>query len=248
MKMAETLYSVFDATEDSHWWFVARRRIVCSLLTPLLPPSRPRILDVGCGMGSTLKALEDLGEAVGADISEEALAACRRRGCRDVRLIGEQGLPFAEGEFDAVLSLDVLEHIEDDRGALAEYLRVTKPGGILLLTVPAYRWLWSAHDDINHHRRRYLRRPLADLLLGAGWKIERLSYFCSYLFPLVASVRIMTRTLSRVFRFRERGMEFKIPGAAVNRACAAIFAAEAAWLRRRDFPFGSSLLAVCRRE
>ncbi len=243
MQMDETLYSVFDATEDTHWWFVARRAIVLALLRPLLPPLRPRILDVGCGTGSTLKELQEMGEASGADISEEAVAFCRRRGCRDVRRVPEAGLPFAEGEFDAVLSLDVLEHIADDRAALREYLRVARPGGVLLVTVPAYAWLWSVHDDLNRHRRRYLRAPLRSLLFSAGWEVERLSYFCTFLFPPVAAVRLAFRLLRR----ERPGLEFKIPGQLVNRACRAVFSSEASWLRRADFPFGSSLLAVCRK-
>jgi SAM-dependent methyltransferase len=248
MKMDETLYSLFDATEDTHWWFVARRAIVLALLRPLLPPGSPRILDIGCGTGSTLKELEGIGDAVGADISEEAIACCRRRGCRDIRLVQENGLPFAAGEFDAVLSLDVLEHIDDHRAALAEYRRVTKPGGVLLLTVPAYRWLWSVHDDINRHRRRYRRRPLADLLGSVDWKIERLTHFCTYLFPLTAVIRISLKAAARSLHRPEKGVELKIPGQIINRACQSIFAAEAAWLKRWNLPFGSSLMAVCRRQ
>jgi SAM-dependent methyltransferase len=244
MKMDETLYSLFDATEETHWWFVARRKIVLEMLRSILPPGAPRILDVGCGTGSTLKELEKMGEAVGADISEEAIAYCRRRGCGDVRLVAEDELSFRDGEFDAVLSLDVLEHIENEGAALAEYRRVLKPGGVLLLTAPAYAWLWSAHDDVNHHRRRYTRGSLEQLLAQSGWGIERLSYFCTLLFPLVAAIRMGFK----LFHRSGRGLEFKIPGPHVNRVCQTIFASEAAWLTRRDFPFGSSLMVVCRRQ
>jgi len=248
MKMDEALYSVFDATEDTHWWFVGRRAVVLSLLRPLLPPGSPRILDVGCGTGSTLKELERLGDAVGADISEEALAFCRRRGCRDVRKVEEEALPFREAEFDAVLSLDVLEHIENEGRALAEYRRALKPGGILLLTVPAYRWLWSAHDDINRHRRRYTRGPLRALLRSSGFEPERATYFCTFLFPPVALIRMAVRFLAKALHHEEHGLEFKIPGQFINRACQAVFASEAFWLQRADFPFGSSLLAICRKR
>jgi len=249
MKMDETLYSVFDASEDTHWWFLARRRIVLTMAESFLPVGgRPRILDVGCGTGSTLKELEKLGPAVGADISPDAIAYCRHRGCRDVRLVKESELPFAEGEFDFVLSLDVLEHIEDDEKAVREYRRVLKEGGMLLITVPAYRWLWSTHDDINRHKRRYTRRSFKNLLNGAGCPPRRLTYFCTYLFLPVAVVRFALKGLSEYFHWQKKGLDFKIPGRAVNRVCEAVFASEARWLVKRDFPFGSSLMAVCLKE
>ncbi|MFH1038894.1 MAG: class I SAM-dependent methyltransferase [PVC group bacterium] len=241
---AEPLHVYFDRTEDSHWWFVGRRKIVFELARRLRLPPAALILDIGCGTGATLKRLEILGGATGVDISPEAVRCSRKRGCRDVRLMEGDRLPFPDSSFDLVIALDVIEHIDDDLGALIEYRRVLKPGGRILLTVPAYRWLWSHHDDLNRHRRRYRIRPLRRLLQEAGFVARRSAYFCTLLFLPVALVRLLSRALERILGFRREGFEFTIPPDFVNRLLGLVFSAERLWLRRWRFPFGSSILAV----
>ncbi len=246
--MKSKLYSVFNSTEEIHWWFMGRRRIILSLIAGLLSPRNGyRILDVGCGTGATLKKLEEYGEAIGIDISEEAVRFSRQRGCRDVRLTGGDEIPFPDQSFDCVVALDVIEHIDDDGKALRDYRRVLKSGSRLVLTVPAYRWLWSCHDDDNQHRRRYTRRLLKEKLRSSGLIIERLSYFSTFLFPLIASVRLAVKILDRSFHIRKKGLDFRIPARPGNRFLYRVFSAEAFWLRWGNLPFGSSLLAVCRK-
>ncbi len=241
----ETIHTYFDRTEDSHWWFIGRRRIVLGFCRRLLPLPPVLILDIGCGTGATLKRLESLGNATGVDISAEAVRCSRKRGCRDVRLMEEEDrLPFPDSSFDLLVALDVIEHIDDDLGALTEYRRVLKPGGRLLLTVPAYRWLWSHHDDLNRHRRRYRIGPVRRLLGEAGFAVRRSTYFCSLLFLPVALVRLISRGLEKLLGFRREGFEFTIPPDFVNRLLGLVFSSEALWLRRAKFPFGSSILAV----
>ena len=205
------------------------------------------ILDIGSGAGGTLRELETYGPAVGVDISPRAVDCCRRRGCRRLVRVGEGSLPFAAASFDLLIALDVIEHIGDDRAALKDYRRLLRPGGRLLLTVPAYRWLWSWHDQVNHHRRRYTRRSLGKVLAEAGLVEERLTYYCFLLFLPVALVRVLEKTLARLIGYRREELAFRIPPLPVNRLLTRLFAAERHWLRRRGFPFGSSLLALARR-
>jgi len=244
----EPLYSIFNLSEERHWWFRGRRRIILDLVEKYISPNF-RVLDVGCGAGETLRRLEGMGDPVGVDISEEAVRYCRRRGCGKVSRVDGIELPFQKGEFDLVLSLDVLEHIADEKRALAEYRRVIKPGGRLILTVPAYRWLWSGHDNDNQHLRRYGRRQLEERLVTAGLKVERVTFYCTRLFPLIAAVRLIGNVIDRILPSRKVGRDFKIPGVFCNRLLEKIFAGESVPLSAgRDFPFGSSLLAVCRNE
>jgi SAM-dependent methyltransferase len=247
--MEDNLYRIFDCNEERHWWFLGRREIVLSLVDSFARSrGRPAILDIGCGAGGTLRELEDRGFAVGVDISHRAIDFCRRRGCRRLVRGGDGDLPFASASFDLVIALDLIEHIDDDRAALAEYRRLLKTGGMLLLTVPAYRWLWSWHDTVNRHRRRYTFGSLRKVITAAGLIPGRISYFCFFLFPLVALFRILEKILARAIGYRREDLAFRVPPGPVNRLLAAIFASERRRLARSGFPFGSSLLALARRE
>ncbi|MEA1926925.1 MAG: class I SAM-dependent methyltransferase [Candidatus Auribacterota bacterium] len=246
--MKQKLYSIFNYSEENHWWFLARRRILLGLLKRSLPVGpRPRILDVGCGTGETLKQLEKLGNPTGVDISPAAIQFCRERGCDDLHLVDGIILPSKNEEFDIVLSLDVIEHLEDDAAALREYRRVIKPGGVLFITVPAYRWLWSGHDDDNLHLRRYTKKELTSRLLETGFRIERSTYFCTYLFGLIAAVRMVGNMRAGLFGRRKEGADFKIPGRVLNKILMKIFFSEFGWLKHHNLPFGSSLLVICKK-
>lgn len=248
--MQDQLYSIFNVSEDKHWWFRGRRRIILDLVKIYLPPrSDCLILDVGCGAGETLSQLGSLGKPFGVDISEEAVVYARRRGCSKVSQVDGIELPYHDEKFDLVLSLDVLEHIEDEKRSLSEYQRVLKTGGRLFLTVPAYRWLWSGHDDDNLHLRRYGRQRLIERLRSAELEVERLTYFCSYLFPLIAAVRLTENLSDRVFKSHKVGRDFRLPTPPLNNILERIFARESVRISSgRNFPFGSSLLAVCQKK
>ncbi len=249
MRMEEQLYSLFDATTETHWWFVGRRKIILSFVKRLVAGRpRPRIIDIGCGAGATLKRLEEMGMAIGVDISPRSIAFCRERGCRNLCLVGEERLPFGSARVDLIVSLDVLEHLDEDFEHLREYLRILQRDGRLILTVPALPWLWSGHDRANRHRRRYTRAGLRALLENEGWRIERLSYFCGFLFPLIMTLRLISKAVRKMIKSYNADWNFKIPGWGLNRILSRIFGAEARWILRRDLPIGSSLLAVCRRS
>lgn len=175
--------------EDSHWWFVARRNLVCTALQRFCRRKPKHILDVGCGTGGTLDRLKHIGQPVGVDLEPIALELSRERGHTHLLLASATSLPFADGSFDAVVALDVLEHIPDDAAAAREIARILAPDGTLVVTVPAYQSLWSGHDVALMHQRRYRAEQMKALLEGAGLTVEKLSYTVSALFPLVWLVR-----------------------------------------------------------
>ena len=180
--------------EDRYWWFVARRHLITSLLgSHYERTGRLRILDIGCGTGAMLDDLKPFGEVIGADFSPEALQFCVTRGASaglaraDVRR-----LPFADESFDVVTAMDIIEHIDDDKAASSEIFRVLKPGGRLLVTVPAFPSLWSEHDEALHHFRRYTAPRLKDLFQRVGLRVDKLSYTVTTLFPLIWVYRQIT--------------------------------------------------------
>lgn len=249
--MRDVMYRVHAELQDAHWWFRARGEIVLALLGDALRERaarangsgarRPRIVDLGCGAGGMIGRLAALGEAVGMDASPAAVEYAREVGV-DIHLGALPApVPFADGSFDAATLLDVLEHIDDDRAALAAIRGLLRPGGILVVTVPAFPFLWSQHDELNEHRRRYVRAELREKLESAGFDVLRLSYFNTFLFPPIAAVRLAGRLGGR----RDEPMEGRVPKP-VNALLRELFASERWLLRSGSLPFGVSLIAVAR--
>ncbi|HEV2477215.1 MAG TPA: class I SAM-dependent methyltransferase [Candidatus Dormibacteraeota bacterium] len=234
--------------EDIHWWFVARRRIFLSLLDEYLKggsASPPRILDVGCGTGTMLTYLARYGTAEGIDMDEDAIQYCHERGLTRVSQAGAERLPFADGTFGLVTALDVIEHIDDDRAALREVLRVLSPGGSFLVAVPAYRFLWGRQDDINLHKRRYVARELRERLTTTGFEVVRLSYINAVLFPAIAAVRLVRHLIPKPERVQS---DFSFPAPRpLNFLLGHVFGAERFMVRQFDLPFGVSIMALARK-
>ena len=189
--------------EERQWWYSGQRSIALALLASAgaarsAGAPAPRLLDAGCGTGYNLVALGRLARATGVDLSPEAIAFCRARGVAALRGSVLQ-LPFADASFDVVTSFDVLYHawVSDDRAAVAEAARVLRPGGVLLVRVPALRALWGAHDVEVQSRHRYTRPELVALLEGCGLRVQRASYCNSILFPLLFARRTLDRALGR---------------------------------------------------
>jgi SAM-dependent methyltransferase len=228
------------ATDDRHWWYRGRRRVLCATLDGLAPASPCRILDAGCGSGRTLDELARYGEACGVDVSPAAVDATRSRGHQ--AYVGDVGdLPFADAVFDLVTCLDVVEHTRDDRRTLGELRRVTRPGGVLLLTVPAHPTLWSAHDEANLHYRRYTRGSLIDVAIETDWQVADNTYFNAALLAPAAVVRLARRHAP------SGRSELSLTPPALDRVLEWPSRAEAALLRCGGrVPFGLSLLAVLR--
>ncbi len=179
--------------EDTYWWFVARRRLVRSLIGKYAGTSPLKILDAGAGTGALMCSLADLGEVWGCDISPDALAFCQQRGLEDLVECSVERLDFPDNAFDVLTGCDVIEHVEDDNQALREFHRVLRPGGIAVLTVPALQWLWSPHDEVLGHLRRYHRKPLRRKLQAAGFEELKLTYVTSFLLPLMVVHRMWIR-------------------------------------------------------
>ncbi len=250
--MKREYYREYRQVEDVHWWFVGRRRILLQVLDRYLGSNgshERRILDVGCGTGTMLTYLAAFGRTEGVDIDEEAIGYCRERGLQNVRLGEAANLPFADGTFDLVTALDVIEHLEDDVAALREVGRVLRPGGYLLVTVPAHMFLWGDQDEVNMHRRRYAAAELRQRLTAGGFGVLRLSYMNALLFPPIALIRFVRRMEHRLRPTIPHRSDFRYPAPRpVNFVLGHVFGVEGSILRRVDIPFGVSIVALARKE
>jgi trans-aconitate methyltransferase len=239
------LLTQFADIQWTHWWFRGRRAVVDDVLAQRLPGAQPRrILEVGCGTGAMVPVLSRYGTVTGMDSSEEATAECKKLFPEHTFLTGAVPDDLPRETFDVVAAFDVLEHIADDVGALRRISDLLGPGGLLVVTVPAYGWLWSAHDDLSHHVRRYRRRELRAALEAAGYEVERATYFNTVLFPVAAGVRLTHRHVTH----RRDTNDFALPPRRVNQLLSRLFAAERRPLRHVDLPFGVSVLALARRR
>ena len=220
--------------EDKHWWFQGRQAILESICKRYINPPA-RILDIGCGIGNILKALSSLGDCYGMDHDRTMIDYARKRGLN----ISWGSLPIhfhAFNLFDVILLFDVLEHCDEEALALKNIKFHLKSDGLFILTVPAYQWLWSSHDVVNEHKRRYTRGSLIRLLKKNGFKIWESTYFNTLLFPLVI--------LGKFF-FRHKDGHIEIPHLVINSMLKKIFKLEAKILKYLSFPFGGSILIVC---
>src|SRR5437868_366290 len=191
--MDERLMKVMLEVDEHHWWYRGRRRIIRAELDRLPLPRPAVVLDAGCGSGRTLEELVDYGEVHGIELDPEAAGVARGRGHGEVQIGRLEALPWPDQIFDLITCLDVIEHTPDDRLTLRELRRVCKPGGWLLVTVPAYQALWSPHDEANHHHRRYVRPMLRAAAVEAGWEVSRMSSFNTLLLAPAATVRVLQR-------------------------------------------------------
>jgi len=251
-------YEKMFEVEASYWWFVARRQLIEELVgglsepdsSPEMPPtgattSHFRILDAGCGTGGNLEILAKHGEAIGVDASPDALKFSSKRSVGPLLNGNIERLGFHAESFDLITALDVLEHVEDDRAAIRELYRITKPGGRLVMTVPAYQFLWSEHDEALHHYRRYTRRQLRGKLTEAGFEIEKMSYFMTLFFLPIFVFRLGQRLLKK--RQGQAQVSYIILPKWLNQLLVKILNIERWLLRWIRLPFGVSLLCVARK-
>jgi SAM-dependent methyltransferase len=246
----KSVYERFLALDERHFWRRGKRELVLEWLRGATGEShRPlRLLDVGGATSLVTREMAVLGDVtvVEPEASCVALLAQEPR----VRAVqgGLPGLPVS-GPFDVITLLDVLEHLDDDLGGLRELRSLLRPGGLLLLTVPAYRWLWSEHDVVLHHRRRYTRTQLIEVLRAAELEVLRSSYYTSLLLPLMAAQRLKGRLATRAARATDRHPEYdvKVPAAPLNATLSAVMRVERSLLARLDLPAGGAIVALCRR-
>jgi SAM-dependent methyltransferase len=235
-------YARMFAAEDGQWWYAGMRAISLSLLGPSPDGARPRLLDCGCGTGAIVAHLGGRGRAVGVDLSPEALRLARTRGAAVARA-ELLALPFADASFDVVTSFDVIYHrwVADDAAAVREMARVLRPGGALLLRVPALKLLWGAHDEAVHSRHRYTRGEIHALLGGAGLEVRRATYANTLLFPLLLARRTLDRLTGR------RGSDVGFLPAPLEAAFGAALRLEARLVKHVSLPIGASVFALARK-
>ena len=237
------------AVETSHWWFAGKRMLFKRLLRDRLARAGVRLLDVGCGTGAVAVDFGAHGWLCASDRSPDALAFVRSRGVRNVVASDAAVLPFADASFDIVTAFDVIEHVEDDYAMARELARVLRPGGALAVHVPAWPSLWSRHDELLEHKRRYTRRALRRLLLDTGFALEHLGWASATILPAA----VVMRTAARLGLKKDRPADeeetaelFPLP-APLNAAMLGVYRAESAIAASVGLPFGLSLAAIATR-
>ena len=241
--MEAQVYERMAELDSDHWWFVARRDILQNLIERVVqPPKNARILEIGCGTGHNLAMLSKFGRVEATEMDRTARELATKRLGRPVT---DAALPdlsaWPADHFDLVALLDVLEHVPDDRSGLVAIRERLKPGGKLLVTVPANKWMWSAHDVAHHHHRRYGKGELRNVARECGFEVDLLSPFNSLLFPLIAAVRAAGKVTGR------ESADDAMPPKPVNAILKGVFGLEAGLIGRLPLPFGVSLVAVLRR-
>lgn len=237
----------YHEVETRHWWFRARREIVRGLVTRLAPARDGAILDIGCSSGCLMRELAQAGytQVQGIDASPEGIARCQQDGLR-ARIMDAHQPAFADNSMDVLCASDVLEHLERDAAALVEWRRILKPGGWLILFVPAHQWLWTEHDTVNRHFRRYTRPGLVRLMSGAGFEVRRSSYWNAALFPPVALLRLWRRAASG--KPRTAASDMFLPPGPINALLRCWLGVEnRLHLLGLNSPFGISVMALAQK-
>ena len=242
--MERAAYALMAAHEDRHWWFVGRRAVIGALLDRIELPDRPLILEAGCGSGGNLGLLAARGRVSAFEPFDDAAGSARERhpgtDVRYGRLPDE--VPFLPGTFDLVAALDVLEHVDEDVDSLAALVRLAKPGGSIIVTVPAHQRLWGSHDLRLHHMRRYGRRQLREIVHAAGAEIVFETAFNTVLAPIAVAYRLVENTTGLGLGNQER-----LPTPMVNRLLGGLFSIEGRIVGRAGIPFGLSYGFILRR-
>lgn len=240
--MNPAAYIEMAETEAGHWWFMGRRAILSKMLESLALPQNSKILEVGCGTGGNLKMLAKYGEvsAIEMDATAREIAAKKTNNLFDIRSgYCPDDIPFHESQFDLICIFDVLEHIEKDAETLISLKKLLKKNGRILITVPAYQWLYSPHDEFLHHKRRYSAKELREKFVISGLQPLKISYFNTILFPMAVAVRLKDKLLCK-----QTSTGTNVPPAPINKLLTTIFGAERFLVNHFELPFGVSLICV----
>ena len=238
-------YKTMFELETFYWWFVARRKLISEVVGGLgKDPEKAVLLDVGCGTGLNCSAFSKFGKVYGADMSEEALSFGRSRHIENLVLSPAENMRFPDATFHVLTALDVLEHTDDDLEVLREMWRVTKPGGVLVVTVPAYGFLWSEHDEALRHRRRYSAHELRNKLTNAGFEVQRSTYFITLMFFPIFFMRIWQNLTKKSLEAKSSHV---ILPKWLNSLLIRLLDLERIYLRWSNLPFGVTILATARK-
>lgn len=247
--MESYLYQDLYLLEDQHWWHKAKRQLVLDALTwaeqhrgKKFSPKKDSLLDVGCGTGKNLEAFSSKLSTFGVDMSAEALAFCKKRGLTKLKQGNGKTLPYPKNSFSVITALDVVEHT-DDHQILAEIYRVLKPGGFVIITVPAFQFLWSKWDEVLHHQRRYTTRNLKRVVTQSGFTSLKLSYIYSFLVLPV----LLIRSLKQLIRSDEYQSDFKLSHPVINTIMEEVTKVERGLFWRFGLPFGTSVVIIAQK-
>ena len=238
--MERIIFDRMAALDQTYWWYISRRNILSSVIArEIKPPKNAQILEIGCGTGHNFPVLTRFGHVDGLEVDDSARAIASERLGHSV---GSARLPeltgIADASYDLIALLDVLEHIEGDLAALTSIKKKLRTGGRILVTVPANEWMWSAHDTVHHHYRRYNRSTLGKVVANSGLRVQMMSHFNSLLFPLVAAVRVAGKVTGR------SEADDAQPAAPLNALFKSVLGLERHLVGRVPMPFGVSLVAV----
>lgn len=243
--MRKEEYEVMYQVEDHHWWYLGMEHITCELLDHTVGRGRNlRILDAGCGTGAVMRYLQPYGNVTGFDFAAEALKFSRKRGHQQLAQASVMTLPFADNTFDLIVSFDVIcETGVDDRLSLLEFQRVLKPGGRVLLRLPAYSWMRGKHDVAVYVSHRYHKREIKAKLRAARLTPDRLSYANMFLFPIAALKRLSERVTAR----GQTGSDLTLDPGPINGVLRAVLSAEAPLIRTLGLPVGLTVVALAQK-
>lgn len=242
--MDEVLYRLHAEHEETYWWWVGKNTILLHLIDTFTGPRREHAVDIGCGSGGLLTKLANRYEHVtGVDMSPIAREYCAARGFHAVDGSLPDHLDLPDNSSDLVVLSEVLEHIDDDRGSVLRAARLLRPGGTIACTVPAHRWMWTRHDDLNHHKRRYTLGGFSALFDGLEPLV--LSYYNTALFPPLLAMKLLDKLKGQNGVASDHDVP-RVPGF-VNRALASVFSAERHWLAKGRLPTGASIISVHRK-
>jgi SAM-dependent methyltransferase len=238
--MERVVYQQMAELDQRHWWYRARREVIGALIRrSVRPPPHARILEIGCGTGHNLAMLGEFGHVDALELDEEARTFAEQRLGRPVMSAPLPELAgVADAQYDLIGALDVIEHIDDDRAAVASIAAKLRPGGKFVMTVPAHPWMWSAHDVVNHHKRRYSKRRLLQLIESSPLQLKAIGYFNSVLFPAAVAERLSSRLRGK------DNADVTLPPGLLNATLERAFAAERHLIGRLPLPVGLSLFAV----
>ena len=240
--------------EDDHWWFSSRTLVINTLMRKILPKTKGLyLLDIGCGAGNMIHHLSKYGKVKGIEIDPRPVKQARLRGYDVDQFDATKPLPFEDNTFDVVTAFDVIEHVDADMAALQEAWRVLKPGGHVVITVPAFMFLWSNNDVINDHKRRYTAKELKDKLLKTGFTVNRISYNNFFVFPLAAPLIMLRRghepeLASHHLQEEEYQVEMEPASPMVNSVLTGVGKVEAALIKYINLPWGTSLIAIAKKQ
>lgn len=239
--MEKYLYKDLYDLEQKHWWHIAKRKTIYSLIKSFINSKKINIVDIGCGTGGNLEAFSKLGSVYGVDKSKLAVNFCHKRGFKKVKVGSSEKTGLKNSFFNVVTLLDVLEHVEEEK-TLKEMKRILKRNGYLIITVPAFSFLWSKWDEVLHHKRRYTTDRLSQLLKDNNFQVVKITYLYSFLVIPV----LLIRTFKQLINKKEYSSDFKISNFFINKIMEVLTDKERNFAFKNGLPFGTSIICLAK--